>query len=332
MRNNPFFSFKTGRSSVDGFTLLEVIVAIALIIIILLPASFLLTSGARLASEAKLRVAGSNLVSRQIACIQSQPIALIVTVNECAGSSLPPGDSSSSPAIATSTTTAGGTVYTLVQETWWQTNTTTNITCLDATVTASWPNNPGPADTISQRALVDCEPSPTITWFEGYLGSSVNTPCFSGYSNPAPSTNSSCQNPGPGQSGAYYDASPGFKSPVVPIIIYFIPPSSGTTSEYVAISSVSFSGSTSDFSLVSVPSSENPTGIQACSDGTVLTVPQSTTSTSNQCIFGVQFTPPSNATVATTPGAAIVLDDNAIGSPQNIAFSGYISPDLLTLS
>ncbi|MCL4414501.1 MAG: hypothetical protein M1522_07125 [Actinobacteria bacterium] len=285
----------------DGMGLVEVLVAVTLLLMVLVPSAMLLTNTVNLTSELAMRTTGSQLASAQIACVRAQPLASLGSeVSACANST------QDVPATATYTKLVGvagsGQIpYSITQVTSWALTNSgggTSYTCLAVKVTVNWPAN-GSSQSLTRSSLGGCEPTPQLNWSPGSLG-------FPGWNSVL---------------GLYFDASPGNTSPTRTVTLSVQPPQVQSESyDYVAIGTIAFAGTAaSDYRIVG----------DTCS-GTTIYSPASNGPTPTGCTVTVGLDPPGNA----TPGVAdatLEIPDNASGAPQQIPLEGYVSPDLFVV-
>ncbi len=314
----------------DGMGLIEVVVALALLLLILVPSSILLSSTVNTTIQLSERSAASELATLQLSCMRSQPIPYIATeVMQCVPgippySSSNPQDGSLVPAVASyevreNVVGIGSVTFVITQSATWsdiyQGSSSSVYKCLDAYVKVQWrqegsvaygnwpstwpyigtlPSTNWPY--VSRSSLGSCEPEAQL----------VITPTSAQYDD--------------WEGTAYYDASPGNTSPTQVFTLTVEPPQmTGDAYDYVVIGQISISGST-DFRIAG----------NDCS-GLTLYSPATGGPSPTSCTFSVLFSPPASAVPRQSVSASVLISDNAEGSPQRAMLSGYVSPDLFVV-
>lgn len=287
----------------EGMGLVEVLIAIVLLMVVLVPSAMLLTNTVDLTAQLGMRTTASQLASAQIACVDAQPVAEIESkASGCASSSqMVPSTVSYQRTVGVAG--SGQITYTVTQATSWQQTTQagggTTYTCLALKVSVKWPNR-GSTESLSRSSMGSCEPTPQLKWSPGSLA-------FPGWDS---------------ETRVYMDASPGNHSLPQTVTLTVQPPQTQSESyDYVAIGNLSVAGSDSqDFTVEA----------DTCS-GTTIYSPTTPTISPASCSFSVVFDPPSDATAGDV-SAVIDIPDNAQGAPQTIPVSGYVSPDLFVVA
>jgi len=313
----------------EGLTLIELIVAIALLMIVLVPGAVLLVETAKSSAGLAMKAAANSLASGDLACVEAQPLAsLAKDANECVGSK------EYVPAVVgefrmEQVMGRGKIGFLVLQATQWTdvSKGTNNFKCLEVRVKVYWPFvNKVEMNSISSTNNVDILDS----WIKAHPNSGKISRAYTGRCEYVPQiqfepASLSFDN---WSNGQYLDASPGNHSPVETLTVTVAPPRIPTEQyDWVDIGNISIVGGEGDFGIVS----NDCSGEAIYSTVTVVNItvkqPKPTS-----CTVEIDFSPPTSA----TPGPPDVsgdleLNDNASGSPQIVPLSGYVSPDLFVV-
>jgi len=314
-----------GGGKDQGLTLIEIVIAVTLLLIVLVPGAVLLVETAKSSTGLAMRATANSLASGDLACVDSQPLQTLASeANECVGSNAyVPAEAGTFRVVQV---VGKGMIGFLVRQAtkWVPVEEGSNtFECLQVKVSVYWPFvSPLP----QQYTQPDAE-NELASWMKDHPNAGKLTRSATGRCEYVPQIEFSPPSIDflNWSSGQYLDASPGNTSPVVDVTLTVAPPSIPTELyDWVDIGDVVLSGSgAGDFSLASDSCQGKVIYSAVTSASTSATQPEPTS-----CTVGVQFSPPTSASPGSSVDASIQFFDNAASSPQTVQVEGYVSPDL----
>jgi type II secretory pathway pseudopilin PulG len=299
------------RARQEGFGLVEVVVALAVLLLVLVPAGELLANGTNFVASEAYRNQATGVANSMLACLQAQPIT---EVPACA------------PAGATVTGSPPAVVFDAllpaargvgvpfkeqVTTTWVQAQGSTAATCLGASVVVSWSKGHA-AGSVHAQALVDCEPAPTLNSFtQDFVVNGQPEPdelVFEGIEQvidldadgdqASADTDAGSELAGAdGPQFADYGAKPGGTSAPALVAVVLVAPESGWIGEYALVGTPVVTGQDGSWFTI---------GADTCQGKLLLDAPP----TASRCTLEVSFSPPPNAPSGTSVNTTIEIPYN----------------------